>query len=271
MAGDLSVTALYTAEVWRWGGLPYAHLFATPEGRRVFDATNAALWLARGAPLRIALLQRHAMIDHLLRWHLAHAPRCGRVLELAAGLSRRGAAFAGAVEYTEVDLPPVIRRKRELLERTAEGRAVLGRLRLVEGDIETLALEELAPRGEPVLVLAEGLMPYLPGDARRRLFAKVRRLGDVRFVFDLTPADEEPPAGLAGRALEAAMRRFTGGRTFERDARTRGQIADELMAAGWDVAEAVAARDVVDAWRLPFPEQRTATVVFSAAARATPR
>ncbi|HWU86288.1 MAG TPA: hypothetical protein VN253_03405, partial [Kofleriaceae bacterium] len=84
------------------------------------------------------------------------------------------------------------------------------------------------------------------------------------------PADEAPPPGLAERALDAAMKRFTGGRTSERDARTRGQIADELMAAGWDVVEAVAARDVVDAWRLPFPERRTPTVVFSASARATP-
>jgi O-methyltransferase involved in polyketide biosynthesis len=269
VAGDLSVTALYTSEVWRWGGLPYAHLFATPEGRRVFSATNAALWLARGAPLRFALLQRHAMIDHLLRWHLARG--CKRVIELAAGLSRRGAAFAGAVEYVEVDLPPVIRRKRELLGRSAEGRAVLERLRLVEGDVTELALDALAPRGEPVVVIAEGLLMYLDGEARRRLFAKVRRLGDVRFAFDLVPAEEEPPAGPLGRALEAAMKRFTGGRAFERDARTRAQLADELMAAGWDVAWAVAAREVVDAWRLPFPDRRTETVVFSAAARATPR
>src|SRR5262249_32888522 len=41
--GDLSVTALYTSGVWTWGGLSYAHLYATTDAKRVFDATNAAL------------------------------------------------------------------------------------------------------------------------------------------------------------------------------------------------------------------------------------
>jgi hypothetical protein len=56
MEGDLSVTALYTSQVWAWGGLPYAQLFATAEAKRVFDATNAALAAAslfkKRAPLR---------------------------------------------------------------------------------------------------------------------------------------------------------------------------------------------------------------------------
>src|SRR5262245_37566942 len=122
----LAITALYTAQTWAWGGLSHAHLFATADSKRVFDVTNAALRLfARGrAPLRSALLHRHAMIDHLLR-----ESRTAQVLELAAGLSRRGAAATcdPAVRYTEVDLPGTIARKRALLERTDEGRAVAAR------------------------------------------------------------------------------------------------------------------------------------------------
>jgi O-methyltransferase involved in polyketide biosynthesis len=128
-----------------------------------------------------------------------------------------------------------------------------------------------------VLVIAEGLAMYLDGAARRRLFANVRRLaetaGEVQLVFDLTPSAEEPPPGPLGRALEAAleaaMKRATGGRGFERDAQTRGQVMAELAEAGFGELAATAARDVLCAWRLPFPERRTATVVFSAAARAT--
>jgi O-methyltransferase involved in polyketide biosynthesis len=268
VAGDLSVTALYTSQVWRWGGLPCAHLFATPEAERVFAVTNAALRLVRGAPLRIALLQRHAMIDRLLR-----ASGAGRVIELGAGLSRRGATYAGAIDYVEVDLPEVIGRKRQLLERTAEGRAVLARLRLAEGDALEAPLAALAPGLGRVLVIAEGLVMYLDGAARRRLLANVRRLaetaGEVQLVFDLTPSAEEPPPGPLGRVLEAAMKRATGGRGFERDAETRGQVMAELAEAGFGELAATAARDVACAWRLPFPERRTATVVFSAAARAT--
>lgn len=273
--GDLSVTALYTAQTWAWGGLSHAELFATPDSKRVFDATNAALGAAslfkRGlAPLRHSLLHRHLMIDHLLT-----ASGHRHVLELAAGLSRRGTAFTddASFHYTELDLPAVSAHKRTLLERTAAGRAVLARpgLRIAAGDVETEPFEPLVEPGAPLVVIAEGLMMYLAGEARRRLFAKVRRLGEARelqFVFDLVPSSEEPAPGLVGRTLEAAMKRFTGGRSFERDARTRAQILDELRDAGFE-AEAIAAREVARAWALPHAEQPTLMVVFACRARAT--
>lgn len=262
--GDLSVTALYTSGAWSWGGLSHAHLYATTDAKRVFDATNAALALASlgRSTLRFALLHRHAMIDHLLE-----ASPARQVLELAAGLSRRGAASCARRRYTEVDLPAVIARKRALLERTPEGRDVLTRLNLVGADVERDPLDGYLASG-PAFVIAEGLMMYLAGDARRRLFAKLRNLGDIELAFDLVPSDEQPRPGLVGRALEAAMKQFTGGRTFERDARTRVQILDELRAAGFADARAIAAVDVARDWQLPYPDKRTDTVVFSARASA---
>jgi O-methyltransferase involved in polyketide biosynthesis len=214
------------------------------------------------------------MIDHLLR-----AAGTRRVLELAAGLSRRGAAFTSdaTFDYTEIDLPRVSARKRELLERTDEGRGVLARtnLHLVEGDLETLSLEPFVVRGEPVFVIAEGLLMYLTADARRKLFAKVRELaelsGELRFVFDLVPTSEEPPPGAVGRVLEAAMKRFTGGRTFERDAKTREDVIGELRAAGFGEIEALGSTAVARAWDLPHADQSTTMVVFAsgASSRAT--
>lgn len=257
MPGDLSVTALYTSQAWVWGGFPCAELLASAEAKRVFDVTNAALLLKPSAQLKYALVQRHAMIDRMLR----ESGRA-RVLELAAGLSQRGAALAGELDYTEIDLPPVIRKKRELLGRTEAGRAVLDKLQLVEGDVTAV---ELPPAD---FVIAEGLAMYLDGEARRALFARIAAHGDTVFVFDLTPGEEEPQPGLAGRVLEAAMKRFTGGRSFERDARTRTDVLAELRAAGFDHAEAFAARDVAGAWQLPHAERATPTVVFRAS-RAT--
>ncbi len=268
--GDLSVTALYTSQVWVWGGLSHAHLFASPDAKRVFDATNAVLAAARMfnhklPPLRHSLLHRHAMIDHLL-----HESNYRHVIELAAGFSRRGAAATSdaRVTYTELDLPAVMERKRELLHRTDEGRSVLARpgLRLVEGDVETVALEPFVRGGEPVFVIAEGLMMYLTADARHRLFTKVRQLaaitGKLRFVFDLTPTSEEPPPGIGGRLLEAAMKRSTGGRTFERDAGTRNDIMTGLRGAGFDDIEAVSPSDIARAWNLPEPDRRTYVALF---------
>jgi O-methyltransferase involved in polyketide biosynthesis len=261
VAGDLSVTALYTSQVWLWGGLRGAELLATPDAKRVFDVTNAVLGLARLArpdlsPLRYALLHRHAMIDHLLA---TVGQPSGSVVELAAGLSRRGAANCEDRAYTELDLPPVISKKRELLERTPEGRAVLAKLTLIAGDVTTTEL----PSAD--VAIAEGLLMYLDGDARRRLFARITA---PHFIFDLVPQEEEPKPGRVGKLLEAAMKKFTGGRSFERDAHTREQITDELHAAGFTEVRAYSASDVASAWHLPHPERKTTMVVFSAS-RAT--
>jgi O-methyltransferase involved in polyketide biosynthesis len=273
-AGDLSITALYTSQTWAWGGLTYAHLFATPEGKRVFDATNAALAVAGVlrrdfAPLRYSLLQRHALIDRLVR-----ARGARQVLELAAGLSRRGAAFTAddpSLRYIEIDLPAVIRRKRALLDRTALGREVLARpnLRLVEGDVTDAPLDAWIDRGAPVVVIAEGLLMYLDADAQARLFARIAALGDVTFVFDLVPGAEEPPPGVVGRALGAVMTRFTGGRGFARDPRTRADLLASLRAAGFASATAIDTASVARRDGLPHPDQRTRMVVFTASTATT--
>jgi O-methyltransferase involved in polyketide biosynthesis len=263
--GDLSITALYTAEAWRWGGFAGAELFASDESRRVFDATNAALALFGRRDLPHALAQRHAMIDRLLA-----DTKATRVLELAAGLSRRGAALTKdpRVEYTEIDLAPVIARKRALLERTAEGRAVLARpnYRLVAGDVSTSTLS-LEPFAAPV-VIAEGLFVYLDVAAQRRLAARIAALPkSVTFLFDLTPPSEQPPPGLGGKLLGAAMRRFTGGKGFAPDGRTRAEITADLRGAGFTEARAIAAADMARDWALPHAGVRTDTVIHEAVAR----
>lgn len=275
MSGDLSITAQYTSATWAWAGFPDAELLVTRDARRVFDVTNAALAIARVVArdqpsLRHSLVQRHAMIDHLLAERGAH-----HVIELAAGLSRRGATASRdpEVSYVEVDLPDVIERKRALLGRTPAGQAVLARanLVLVASDVATIALAALAPVRAPVFVIAEGLVMYLAGDARRALFGKVAALAaaiddTVDFVFDLVPSDELPPPGRIGTALERTMKRFTGGRSFERDAHSRDQIASELRAAGFATVSAHDPASVAAAWQLPHAREHTQMVVFHARA-----
>ncbi|MFO0759247.1 MAG: class I SAM-dependent methyltransferase [Byssovorax sp.] len=273
-SGDLSVTALYTAETWAWGGLPCAELFQSEDSKRVFGATNAALGVAgifRKEPsLRHGLVQRHTLIDALLR-------RSGirRVIELAAGLSRRGAWFTAdpSFDYTEVDLPPVIAKKRALLERTAEGRAVLERpgYRLVAGDAASIDLASLAPAGEPLFVIAEGLFMYLQPDEQRALWSRIfdllGRAAEGALVFDLVPTGEKAPPGAVGRALGGMMKRFTGGKTFEETARSRADILGELRAAGFVEAAALDPSKVAADYDLPFADMPTQQLVFTARAR----
>jgi O-methyltransferase involved in polyketide biosynthesis len=269
---DLSITALYTSELWAWAGFPGAPLLTTRDGKRVFDMVNLVLRvMRRGTPLRYALAHRHAMIDHLA----AERPR-KNILELASGLSPRGAAVSAdaRVRYTEIDLPGMIAHKRGLLERSAQGRAVLARdnFELVGDDLACADLSRYAAGpADQLLVIAEGIVMYLDRAARTSLFSRVAALGDVQLIFDVVPASEEPPAGLSGRVLEAAMKRFTGGRAFERDLRTRGDVLDELRAAGFADVRAIAASDVARAWSLPHAERPTTWVVFDARARPTTR
>jgi len=271
-AADLSVTALYTSAAWSWGDLPNAHLFDHAHARRVFRVVNAVLGMARpftGArgPLPVALLHRHTFIDALLR-----AADARRVLELAAGLSRRGVTFSTdpVVEYVEVDRPDVVAAKRRLLERTDEGRAALGRpnFRLVEADVQTTAMGALAPpNGHELFVIAEGLLMYLEAEAQRELARDVAtRLADGggTFVFDFVPPREQPPPGRVGRGLGWAMKRMTGGHGFARDDRTRVEVKADLVQCGFDRVEAFEPRVVAREWGLPHPDAETQQVVFVA-------
>jgi O-methyltransferase involved in polyketide biosynthesis len=267
--GDLSVTALYTSATWSWGKLPCAELLATREARVVFGVVNLALafmrlfrWSLRS--LRHSLMHRHTMIDHLLT-----EAKPELVLELASGLSRRGAAFSAdaSLEYVEVDLPSVVEHKRMLLGRTEAGQSVLARSNLAIQSAD-VAEDELTPfvtsKGR-LFVIAEGLLMYLKADAQQRLFEKIaqlcRQADGATFVFDWVPAGEQPRPGPIGRVLEWIMKRFTGGRSFEQDPRTREEMRNTLLACGFQVSF-VEPATVAEAWNLPYPGVKTQQLLF---------
>ncbi|RME27336.1 MAG: hypothetical protein D6798_04795 [Deltaproteobacteria bacterium] len=278
--GTLGITAVYTAQVARWGGLRGAELFDLPAGRVVFWMTNlvtemARLLVPRAAPLAVSILHRQACIDEVLR-------RAGvrRLLELACGLSRRGIAFtdgdAGGgpgLEAVLVDLPAMIAFREELLSRTEAGRAVLSRprLRVVAADVVDADLDAIAPAGPDLAVVAEGLCMYLDAVQQRNLWRRVadllRARGGGVFVFDLVPGPEQPAPGRVGRFLGWLMSRFTGGQGMVHDDRDRRRILAELVEAGFDEVECREPAEVAAAWSLPRPEARSQQLVFIAGVR----
>ncbi len=270
--GDLTVTALYTSHVWKWSRFEAADLFVNWRSRDVFNATNLALGIARlfrrGLPsLRHGLAQRHSIIDNLLA-----DSGCKQVLELAAGLSRRGAAMSRDphLRYVEVDLPGVIERKRKLLERSQPGRVVAARsnLILVAGDVRETDFASLLEPG-PTFVIAEGLLMYLDAEQQRELWARIATLLADRpgseFVFDLVPFCEQPEPGVIGRLLERVFKRFTRGASFAFDDRTREQLADELRECGFGSVELIEPADAPERWEVPFADERTQVLVFRCA------
>lgn len=269
LRGQLGITAVYTAQVARWGGLPGAELYDLPAGRVVFALTNLVVGLARllaprAAPLAASVLHRQALIDAVLRRDAA-----GAVLELACGLSRRGALLSAdpAVQVVEVDLPPVIDARRQLLARSPAGRAVLDRpnLRMVGADVATADLAPLAPGEGPLHVVAEGLLVYLSAEEQRALWRRAQALLAPRggaFVFDLVPRVEQPVPGPVARALGWLLRHVTGGQDMRADPRTRQDLVAELREAGFAEVELLETATLAAPWGLPRPTARTRQLVF---------
>jgi hypothetical protein len=273
--GDLGITALYTSEAWRWGGFDGADLLATPQARGVFRITNVAVGLVRLfrpriPSLRHSLVQRHALIDALLAESGAR-----QVLELGAGLSRRGPSVSRdpAVRYVEVDVPAVLDVKRRLLLRTPEGRAALERpgYTMVAGDVRDLDLEALVEPDRALCVIAEGLLMYLRAEEQRALWSRllqlVGRAEGSLLLFDLVPFPEQPRPGFLGRTLEALLKLFTRGKSLELDARTRDDVAGELAGLGFGEVDLFEPATAPPRFGLPHLSRRTQVLVWRCAAR----
>ena len=267
--GDLSVTALYTSATWSWANLPYAEIFIHRDSRIVFGITNVVLAVARifvrgAGSLRHALVHRHVLIDRLV-----DSAGVTLVVELAAGLSRRGAAFSANpnIRYVEFDLPHVIARKQALLAQSSVGRAVAARsnYEIHPADVINECWEDTVRSESPRVVVAEGLLMYLNSVERLAFY---RRVADYlegtggALVFDLVPKNERVKPGAIGRWLGWLMRRFTDGAGFDEASTTRESIIHALQRAGFDSVEALEPYAVADKWNLPFREHRTEQLVF---------
>lgn len=280
-ARDLSVTALYTAQNWVWGGFDEAGRFETDQSRAVFGATNLALlffglfhW---GKPsLHKGLAQRHALIDQRV-----DALQPSEVMELAAGLSARGLRFTQAGRapalrrYLELDLPHVIAHKQALYQRAVQGEpasALPSRLEWRGADVTEASLSSLfegPPEAErPRLIIAEGLLMYLDAPSQRALWRQALEAlrGGGTLLFDLVPSCEQPPPGLIGRALGALMRRFTGGSTFSVDERGREELSQELLALGFTELKLYDTQRDAQRLGLPFAQVKTQQLIFEARA-----
>ena len=266
---DLSVTALYTSATWSWGHLPDAELLVHPQAHIVFNVVNAVIALIRPffpglAPLRSSLVHRHMMIDRLVATSGAR-----QVLELAAGLSRRGVSLSSdsGLDYTEVDAPHVIEAERKCCsDQSADGRRCGPQL------------EAHRRRCDPDSAAGPGpKRPSAPGHRRGGALDVPRgggaalvvqegcgafRSAGGTLIFDLVPACEQPSPGAVGRALIWLMERFTGGKAFVRDQRTRDDLRRDVLEAGFADVRLYEPTAVARAWDLPMPDAKTQQLLF---------
>jgi O-methyltransferase involved in polyketide biosynthesis len=219
----ISPTAHYTGQVWVQAGLSPA-AFATKEGAVFYQSLrpmNAVSRAMGGPSIEQVLLARHRTIDHQLT-RAIEAGTIRSVIEIACGLSGRGARFAQrhpeTLTYVEADLPAMAARKRDLLAAAGLGS---DRHRVV--DIDALkddgptSLAEIAAELDPaggVAIITEGLLNYFPVAEVTGMW---RRFATVlsRFPAGLYLADihlEEDNKGAVATGFSALLGAFVRGR-----------------------------------------------------------
>lgn len=245
----IAPTAHYTAYVWHHIGMPHGALFATPLGRGLFwtfrAAGEGAMGLVPGVPSMVQYLElRHRWIESALE-----EERPDVIVEIGAGLSRRGVTWAGdrGVRYFEVDLPAMIEKKRELIRTraTPELRARLsGRLTHVSCDVLSPAFEgELARmvRGaERPVVVAEGLLGYFAPEHRAIAAKSIARGlgGRGMFLCEVRSQQADNLALTAGvKVLKGAIRLATRGRGTRADFASLDDVRTFLLDATFQTAE----------------------------------
>jgi O-methyltransferase involved in polyketide biosynthesis len=262
----IAPTAHYTAWVWRRLGLPYAEHFATAQGAALFYGFRAAgEWIAAVAP-NVPFLAREGATEYLAQRHLAidHAlaqAAPDRVVELGAGLSRRGVTWAidHRVDYVEVDLPHMIVAKRARISAGLHAR-LGGRLRheshdVLAGDFPRALAGWLAGAKRPV-VIAEGLLGYF---SREERLVVARAVGEALattgglFLCDLRAAEGGPAVRAGAKVLRAGIELVTRGRGAREDFRDEIDVRAFFVQAGFAKAAPIDLREVPGAPQVPSP------------------
>lgn len=168
----ISITAHYTGYNWYANGLSHREL-ATIPGSLFYYNIKPVMWIAQNvlglAGLEMSLLQRHLIIDHLVKKAI-EKNGCAQILELACGLSPRGFRFMNGkkscdLTYIEADLPDMAALKRRRLNRTQnrqDNHIIIDcDILASDGDItlENIAERYLDP-GIPAVIITEGIINY---------------------------------------------------------------------------------------------------------------
>lgn len=248
----IAPTAHYTAWVWYRLGLPHAELFATERGRRLFWTFRlAGEWLAMALP-RVPNMQQYLEMRHRsIDWALSEFD-ADRVVEIGAGLSRRGLTWAAdrGVDYLEVDLPHMIEAKKEALSmRAPKSLAERAKTKLRHHAVDVLSPEfrdflrdELAS-GSRRVVIAEGLLGYFDLAERERIVRSVgealQAAGGGIFLCDLRAKEGGSSVAAAAKVLRGAIWLVTRGRGARQDFESTDAVREFFRNAGFASAEPV--------------------------------
>lgn len=239
----IAPTAYYTAQVWVEGGYPNAEHFDTNLGRLMYHGLRLGKSpIARFLPENVREWEtfidaRHRTIDREVEKFGADV-----IVEIGAGLSGRGLTVSAAnpdLAYYEFDLPHMVEAKRSRLPRDLPGN-----YHLQAGDILAAGGMPVAPEpGARLLVITEGLIPYLDFEEKQRAWRNVLALmeqaGASRYLLDDWPM-ELIASGVLGGIATRALGLLVGARMDQRLFDTRIHCKGALRDAGFSRIEEVA-------------------------------
>jgi methyltransferase (TIGR00027 family) len=264
-------------------------LVSTPELEGVREQV-AAWWAGPAddedrdfAPDSQNMINYQAVRTHFFDAYFADAAGAGigQVVILAAGLDSRAYRLDwpdGTVVY-EIDLPKVLEYKAETL--AGHGAAPTVDRRPVAVDLRHDWPQALRDAGfdttRPTAWLAEGLLPFLPGQAQEDMFASIDTLSGSgsRIAVEVFGVDEEKRKEAKQKWAELRAKREALGEdtSFDPfdlwfDDEGRPDCAEWFAAHAWTTAAVNAAEEAQRLGRAPTSDERPFTNAFVTAAKA---
>jgi O-methyltransferase involved in polyketide biosynthesis len=239
----IGIPAYFTSHAWVEAGFEHAHLFETTQGRLMFKALEPLFRLFGFLGPAVRLHN-----DYLFVRHFAHEARLRQIrpsciIEIGAGLSPRGIAFASAdpdLRYIEVDLPNMVAAKRRALgDFQLPPNYFLGSTDLLGEDFFESLPEKPRP-GDRVAVVTEGVTDYFNMAEKRRAFANVcsllRACGGGHYLLDIYARENFPHLPFVTNTFVKALGRLVG-RSFDDQLFERVEDACEFLSScGFDKA-----------------------------------
>ncbi len=262
----VSLTGYATASAWAHFGFDYADWFDSRRGRALFLPLHYGCRALRPIAPAAGAFSETLYWRH--RWFSAwaHAQAPDLALEIGAGLSTRGIAYAQAhprMRWIDYDLPDMVAAKRARLA----GHALPDNYQLEVGDLLADGFgEKLASTPDTrAIAMTEGVTDYLDHAEKRRAWTAIAsllsRLGGGRYLLEVHPRDHIDQFGMAARLMFDVLRRISG-----RDLRNQLCVnADEAIAmledCGFSRARVLPDAELDAAAEAPAPAQRAFVLI----------
>ena len=161
---------------------------------------------------------RFKLVNRLLKEN-----RADQVLEIASGFSPRGIQMAQdpSIEYIELDLPGLIKGKKDIVQKLIQKSKIPSRLNLhfEEGnalEMQDLERAVLSFKDKPIAVINEGLLRYLNFQEQtliaQNIHKLLKRFGGVWITPDISVQRKNPfgQSGEKAKEQNLQMQRVTG-------------------------------------------------------------